>query len=253
MSPAPPESAWRSARRLAIYKITLAALSSDVVDSSYFYALKHGFLPLYYLALFEVLVIIVSPASAIMMNADANITGFRLYTQPSSSSTMRTPRAASSVTQTPRKTPFQKVPLWLAHQDEPLQISARTLSSEGSGRSAADTGPEFHSHGGMGKAMKQHPTLLLDDGGQADGVICGAPPSASNTRTGDSTTGRPPYDTASQSSMETADSFEIPEMPSASEEVRCPRSFSLVRAMGKRLDSERPQHLLLGCMYPQEG
>jgi hypothetical protein len=68
-------------RRLATYKITLAGLSSDVVDSSYFYALKYGFLPLYHLALFEVFVIIVSPASAIMMNADAITTGFRPYTR----------------------------------------------------------------------------------------------------------------------------------------------------------------------------
>lgn len=30
-------------------------------------------------------------------------------------------------------------------------------------------------------------------------------------------------------------------------------AFSLVRVMDKQLDSERPQYLVLGCMYPQEG
>jgi hypothetical protein len=105
--------------------------------------------------------------------------------------------------------------------------------------------------------------------------------------------GRPTFDTAPRLSTGNADSFEIPETPSVTETVRCPvllkgwlspalslevksasiykrsrdpggwecissLSFqqvhpSVVRVVGKRLDTEQPRYLVLCWIYPQEG
>jgi len=64
---------------------------------------------------------------------------------------------------------------------------------------------------------------------------------------------RPTFGAASHLSTGSADSFEIPETLSVNEKMRCPVHPSVVRVVGKRLDVEQPQYLVMWWMYPQEG
>ena len=109
----------------------------------------------------------------------------------------------------------------------------------------------FHNGSEMDRAMKLRP-MLLNDGCEAVSAICGAAPSASGTRTGDNIAGGPTFDAQSQSSTETADLAEILGAPSTAEESRCLADLSLVRVMGKQLDTARPQHLILYWIGPEE-
>jgi hypothetical protein len=176
-------------------------------------------------------------------------------TQPSGSSTTRMAGTVSSVAQTPRKTPFKSIPWWSACQDEPLQILTSTSGPQDSDTAGlvveAESDSERDSDGD--RPTTRHPLSLLDENSDAASEVCSVAPSANRTGTEGVATGRPTFDTAPQLSTSNADSFKIPERPSATEKMLCPVHPSVVRVMDKRLDAERPQYLVLCWMYPREG
>jgi hypothetical protein len=164
---------------------------------------------------------------------------------------MRMAGTVSSVAQTPRKTPFKKIPWWSAFQDEPLQTSASTSGPQDSDAAGLVVEAESDSERDSGgdRPTTRHPLSLLDENSE----VCNVVPSANRTRTEDVAAGRPTFDTAPQLSTGNADSFETPETPSATEKMLCPVHPSVVRVMDKRLDAERPQYLVLCWIYPREG
>lgn len=97
----------------------------------------------------------------------------------------------------------------------------------------------------------QHPVRLDAHSDPAD-KACRVAHSASPLRTEDIATGGPTFDPAPHLSTGNADSFEIPETPSVPEKTRCPEHPSVVRVVGKRLHTKRPQYLVLCWMHPPE-
>jgi hypothetical protein len=146
------------------------------------------------------------------------------------------------VAQTPRKTPFKKIPWWSAFRDEPLQISARILGLGGSVAAGFVVETESDSEGDIdvAGATMQHPVLLLHEDSDAASKVRRVAYSASHTRTEDITAGKLTFAAASQYSTGNIDSFEIPETPSATKKTRCLVYPSVVRVMDKRLDVGRP-------------
>jgi hypothetical protein len=170
-------------------------------------------------------------------------------TQPSGSPPTRVAGTTSSVVQTPRKTPFKIIPWWSAFRNEPWQISG---GSSGAPGLAVETESDSESDGDVAEATMQHPVLLIDEHSDAADEVCRVAHSTSLPRTEDITIRRPTFEVAPHLSTDNADSFEIPESPSAIQKTWRPVDPSMLRVVDKRLDARRPQYLVLCWIHPPE-
>lgn len=101
--------------------------------------------------------------------------------------------------------------------------------------------------------VKEHSALRSSNRGDVVPSSCEIFPHATDANSGDAIAGGSTLDGIPPSTSETADSFEISETPSATEQPRCPADPEVVRAMGKRLDTGSAGYLVLCWVYPHEG
>lgn len=176
-----------------------------------------------------------APASALTMTPPQP----KRPTQQSSPLMTPIPSAASSVAPTLRRTLFPNLRTYSANRSsDPPSITV-------------DADHRVCSGGEKRRALRCHP-VLLEDIWETTSTNMGAPSSFSSTATSESAAGCLGPDTTSQSSKKTTDSVEIPETPPATEELRYPEAPSVVGVKGKRLDTKRPQYLVLCWIDPRE-
>jgi hypothetical protein len=110
--------------------------------------------------------------------------------------------------------------------------------------------PTKLSHRGYGDSlkdgdMKDCPALRSNNHGDVGRELCETSTTHSDASPGSTTTGRSTLEAVSPPTSGAADSFEVPETPSAIEQPRCPVDPSVVRVIGKRLDTNRPGYLVV--------
>lgn len=114
-------------------------------------------------------------------------------------------------------------------------------------------GQPRHYDGSQDGNMKEHLALRSNNYGDVGPEPRETSTTHSDANPGGAVAGSSTLNAIPLPTSETADSFEIPETPSATELLRCPVDPEVVRVMGKRTDTGRAGYLVLCWMYPYEG
>lgn len=101
--------------------------------------------------------------------------------------------------------------------------------------------------------VQEHPVQRSNSYGDAGPWSCETSSPTTDGKPSSAIGGRLTLEPVPLSTLETADSFEIPETPSGTEQPRCAVDPAIVRVMGKRLDTSRAGYLVLCWVHPHEG